>query len=211
MTTTIQNAIVTIPDGVIGNDAIDTSAEIETVKLEVRNEQIFPISITDARVWDAVQTILPETSSADDLGINTGTFGTNAPSIRTSDLKAAGSTTRYTAFIVPVPQNYKAAGSFEIEVRGGMITTVADTAATVDIQVHRLDRSNGVGADLCQTSATTINSITKATVAFNIGTSTLLAGDLLMVRVAVLVNDAATATAVIAEISDIRIVCDTQG
>lgn len=211
MATNIVNVEMILPDGVMTNATINSDAAISTSKLEIRTDQIFPIPLHIGKTWDAFHTNLPGTSSADDLALNTGTLGTNFVTIRTSDLKAAGATTRYAGFLVPVPQNYRDGGSFEIRVTGGMVTTISDTTATADLQVYRSNTTGGVGSDICQTSATTINSLTKSNIDFNIDPTAIDPGDILMVRLAVAVNDAATATAVIAEISSMQVICDTRG
>lgn len=211
MTTTITNIEMILPDGSITNATINTSAGIETSKLESRTAQIFPMPFTNFFVWDAAQTNLPGTAANDDLAIITGTLGTDSPTLQTGDLKAAGSTTRYAGFLVPVPQNYQDGQTFTIRLRAGMITTVADTAASIDLQVYALDRDGGVSADLCQTSSSTINALTKASIDFTIDATGLDPGDLLMGRIAILVNDAATGTAVIGECSHAEIRCTTRG
>lgn len=200
-----------LPDGSITNATINTSAGIETSKLESRTAQVFPVSFNNFFVWDAAQTNLPGTAANDDLAIITGTLGTDAPTLQTGDLKNLGSTTRYAGFIVAVPHNYQDGQTFTIRLRGGMITTVASTAATIDLQLYALDQDGGVSADLCQTSAATINSLTKANVDFTIDPAGLDPGDLLMGRIAILVNDTGTGTAVIGECSFAEIRCTTRG
>lgn len=211
MPTEIINSIITVPDGIIGNAAINSAAGIESSKLESRADQIFPVLLVNAKTWDAFHTNIPGTAANDDLGLITGTLGTNALRLQTGDLKAAGSTTRYAGFVASVPQNYHDGQSFVIRVRGGMVTTAADVAATVDLQVYKFDKSGAVGSDLCQTSSGTINSLTKANVDFTIDSTAIDPSDILVFRIAVLVNDAATATAVIGEISNIEIRCTTRG
>jgi len=211
MTTTITNVEMVLPDGAITNATVNTNAGIETSKLESRTSQIFPVAFNNFFVWDAAQTNLPGTAANDDLAIITGTLGTDSPTLQTGDLKAAGSTTRYAGFTVSVPQNYQDGQTFIVRLRGGMITTVADTAATIDLQLYAVDRDGGVSADLCQTSSASINSLTKASVDFTIDATGLDPGDLLMGRIAILVNDGATGTAVIGECSHAEIRCTTRG
>ena len=171
----------------------------------------FPVNLTDFRIWDAMQTNLPGTSSGDDLALIGGTFGTASPTIRTADLKAAGATNVRARVIIPLPAEYDAAETCQIRVRGGMVTTIADVSCTVDVEAYRVNEDGGIGSDLCATSATTINSLTKANVDFNLTAATLSAGDRLDVRITVACNDAATVTAVIAELSRVALLCDIKG
>ena len=180
-------------------------------KLQQQTLVAHPINLTDFRVHDAMQTNLPGTSSADDLGLTSGTFGTSSPTLRSSDLKAAGATTIRARCLVALPAEYDAGETVQIRVRGGMVTTVADTSATVDVEAHKLDEDGAVGSDLCTTSATTINSLTKGNKDFTITATTLNPGDRLDVRISVAVNDAATGTAVIAELSRIALLLDIKG
>jgi hypothetical protein len=211
MTTTINNSTFTIPDGSIGNAAINSSAGIETSKLESRTSQAFPVPFNAMFVWDAVQNNLPSAGANDDLGLITGTWGTDSPTLQTGDLKAAGATNRYAGFLVQVPQNYQDAATFAIRLRGGMITTVSDTSAEIDLELYVVDKDGGVGSDICQTAAATINSLTKANVDFTIDATAIDPGDLLFGRIKIAINDAATGTAVIGECSHAEIRCTTRG
>jgi hypothetical protein len=156
-------------------------------------------------------TNLPATGGTDDLGFYTGTLGTDAPTIQTGDLKAAGSTTRYARTIVAVPPEYVAASSFSIVASAGMKTTVADTAATIDFECRLINSTGGVGSDLVTTSATSINSLTAADKTFSVTGTSVAVGDMLDIRMAILVNDAATGTAVIGAAWDVRVKFDIKG
>ena len=95
-----------------------------------------------------------------------------------------------------------------------MITTIADTTCTADVQCYLNDEDNSLSADLCTTVATTINTLLSSsatTVDFTITASTLTAGDLLDVRVAVICDDGAEDTVVIGAITKVALLCDTQG
>jgi hypothetical protein len=205
---TILNGNVQITGdlGIAGNLTGHTRTDLAT---ETGSE--FDIPLTDLRVWDAIQTTLPGTSANDDLGIAGNTFGTGSPQVETSDLKAAGSTTRYARFLARLPYNYVATGSVSIKLHAGMETTIADTAATVDVEAYKSDGAGGIGSDLVTTSATTINSLTSADKSFALTAGSLSPGDVLDVRVTVLVNDGATGTEVKAAIGSIALVCNTKG
>lgn len=114
------------------------------------------------RVWDAVATNLPATPASDDLGLIGGTWGTGVPSIQTGDLKAAGSTTRYARCQFQLPPEYVTGTGIVLRLHAGMITTIAGTAATVDVEVYKSGKEFLVsGSDLCATAATSINIAVK--------------------------------------------------
>lgn len=169
---------------------------------------IFPIPLTDLRVWDAFQTNLPGTAATDDLALIGGTFGTAPQMIQAGDCKALGATTRYARVQVIVPECYDAAETLSLVLSAGMKTTVADASCVVDIECYRLDKISGISADLCATAAQSINSLTFASKTFSITAATLGAGDVLDVRITITCTDAATATAVTPTIAGLDLVCD---
>lgn len=171
----------------------------------------FTIPLTAFRVWDAIATNLPATAATDDLGLVGNTFATGSPTIETGDLKAAGATTRYARVQLPIPMEFDAASDVVLRIHAGMKTTVSDTTATVDVQAYKSDEEAGIGADLCSTAATTINSLTLGDKDFVIDGSGLSAGDLLDIRIAIAVNDAASGTAVIGQIGAVKLLVDTKG
>lgn len=172
---------------------------------------VYPVNFCDFRVHDALQTVLPGTSASDDLGLYGGTFGASQPLIRTYDVKAAGAVTLYARALIRLPAEYQAAETVQLRLACGMVTTVADTSCTVDVQAYKVGKDNSLGSDICATSATTMNSLTFANKTFTITAATLSPGDWLDVRIAIAVNDAATATAVIAAIAAIDLLCDVKG
>lgn len=185
--------------------------ELENADMKAEGSILEAIPFDILRVHDAFQTLLPTTSSSDDLGLYPGTFATSAPMVQTSDLKNAGSTTVYARFLCTVPPRYEPAGSFKIRFYAGMETTTASAAATIDLQAYKVDGEGGISADLCATSATSINSTSYGNKDFTITATTLTAGDVLDCRIAVLVNDSATATAVIGSIGKIQKVLTLRG
>lgn len=172
---------------------------------------LFPIPWTWWRVWDAYQTNLPGTSAADDLGLYGGTFATDSPSIRTYDVKTAGAVTLYARAGVPLPAEYDDGEDVVVRFHAGMLTTVADTTATIDLQAYESDGEAGIGSDLVTTAATTINSLTLADKDFVINAAGLVAGDILDMRVALAINDGASGTAVIGIIGAAYLACDIRG
>jgi len=151
---------------------------------------VYPIPWTAWRVWDAYQTNLPGTSATDDLALIGGTFATGSPSIQTSDLGGSGATSRYARAMVPIPVEYVDAETVVLRFSAGMVTTVADNTATLDVEAFESDREAGIGADLYAGAALTINSTTLADKDYSLTPTTLAAGDWLDVRIHVAINDA---------------------
>lgn len=167
------------------------------------------------RVHDAFGTLIPATGGNDDLGLYGGTFGTDAPSLQTGDLKNNTSlTTRYARCTFTLPHEYVGGQNITIRLNAGMVTTVASAAGTVDVEAYLSDDAAGevgVGSDLCATAAQSCNSLTFAPKDFTITPTGLLPGDTLDLRVAIGVNDTATATAVIGCIGAAEVLLGVKG
>lgn len=170
----------------------------------------YPVNFVDLRVHDAMQTPLPNPAANDDLGFYGGTLGADQPLVRTEDVKTL-SKTEYARFLVRLPAEYVAGETVTLRLSAGMITTVADTSCTLDVQAFKTDREGSVGADLYAGAALDINSLVFADKDFNLTATGLSPGDVLDVRIAVAVVDAATATAVIAALGAIDLLCDVKG
>ena len=214
MANTIEgNLTVTGDLRVIGTARLPETYGI--VRSDLVQESLTPFDLPPEtwRVHDNMDALLPDPpAGADDLGIVSGTFGTGVPSTQTNDLKAAGATTQYARRMVQLPYNYVAGETVKIRLRGKMVTTVADTTATVDVQAYLSDNDGAVsGSDLVTTSATSINSLTGSDKDFTLTSTSLSPGDWLDVRIAIAVNDAATVTAVKGCIGRAQLLCDTQG
>lgn len=168
------------------------------------------LSLTDFRVWDAVQTNLPGTAATDDLGLVGGTFGSGGPSIQSRDLKAT-SGTGYARIFARVPPEYVAGSNLTLRVHAGAITTVANGTLTIDFEVYRSNDETGIGTDLCATAAQSINSLTFADKDFTITGATLSPGDTLDIRVAIAISDSGTGTAVIGAFGGVELRTSSKG
>lgn len=203
---------MTLPNSCVGNAQVKAAAAIDRSKLAEDALVSFPIDMSNARVWDAVNTLLTATANNDDLAFVGGTFGTDQPMIKTGDLSAAGSTTRRCRFCqVDVPAEYVAGGDFQIRVIAKMDGLAADTSCTVDIEAYKVDKNDGVGSDLCTTAAQSMNSTTVANYDFTISAATLSRGDWLDVRLTIVMNDAAGYGNVQGLVCSIERRCDIQG
>jgi hypothetical protein len=208
ITMTVETVIPS--DSSIVNSHVSPNAQIARSKLEQNTFADYVVNWAALRVWDAFQTNLPGTAASDDLAVITGTWGTNAVTVRTSDAKQTTVTQR-AVFLFTLPPEFDAAESVRIRVRAGMVTTVSDGTATVDIEAHEWDGDGAVGADLCTTVAQSINSLTKADKDFTITSTDLAAGDVIAVRVTIAITDAATGTVVLGEISKVSVQLDIRG
>ena len=208
MATTLDEVRVT---GSLAIKDTGVSAQTRASILKQDANAIFPIMLTGLRVWDAFATNLPGTAATDDLALIGGTFATAPPTISAGDLKAAGATTRYARFQMQLPECYDSGETITLSIMAGMVTTVADTSCTVDVQCYKIDKATGIGADLCATAAITMNSLVFAAKAFTITSSGLVAGDVFDVRIAITCTDAATVTAVTPTIAAIDLLCDIRG
>jgi len=192
----VQGALPTYPRSSL---ALDTS-------------QILALPLHIWRVWDAVATPLPGTSASDDLGYITGTFATAGSYIGTSDLKTAGATTRYARCLAVLPPYYAAGETVSVRFSAGMITHIADVSATLLVaayEVARADRT--LSSNLYSGAAVSINSLTFAETSFALTSAALTPGDMLDIRIAIAVNDAASATAVIAAINTVELLTSIRG
>lgn len=135
--------------------------------------------------------------SPDDLAISSGAFATGLPYIHTGNLKSAGSVTRYARTMFTIPPEFVPAGAFQFRFASGMLTTVADTSATIDCECYKTARSTlKSGSDLVTSAASSINSLSFAEKSFDVTSTGLIAGDVLDIRVTIATNDSGTVTVV---------------
>ncbi len=200
-----------VPDGSVNENSLTALAAIPRSKLAQDVLAVFSVPLIDFRVWDELETLLDGTSDTDDLALIDGTFGTDAPSIQTSDLKNLGATTRYARVLIPIPAEYDDGQTLTLRISCGMLTTVASASATIDAEVYLSDREGAVGADLASPAAQDCNSVTLANKDFVIDPSGLVSGNLLDVRLALAVNDSGTGTAVIGFIGAVELLADIKG
>lgn len=222
--TRIQDGLMVVGDLIVGgafefgassvtNSMISSSANIARTKLAQDALKKFPVNLTDLRIWDAMASILTGTAGTDDLALITGTFGSAAPTVRTSDAKNT-SVTQRARFLCRVPESYDAGEDFQIRFNAGMITTVANGSATIDLEVYEANKDGTLGGsptDLVSTSAISINSLTFANCDFVLNAAGLSPGDELDCRVTIAITDSATGTAVIGAFGGIDRMCDIRG
>lgn len=202
---------VTLRGKLTANEIEVTRTKIARSSLAQDTVKAYPVDFAAMRVHDELASLLPGTAANDDLAIAGDTFGTESPHLSTGDLKGAGSTTRYARFGFQLPVEYDAAETVQVRVHAGMIGSVADTAATVDVESYKSDTEQGIGSDLVTTDAQDANSLTFADFDFDVTATNLSGGDYLDIRLAFLVNDGATGTAVEGVVGYAALLLDVRG
>lgn len=133
-------------------------------------------------------TPLPNAGDATNLGLVAGTHGTHSPTLQGTDF--GGTTATETArTTIEIPADYVAGGDLTLTFHAGVLTTVSDNLATLDVQAYEPDGEAGVSADLCATAAQSINSLTMAAKAFTITGTALEPGDVLDVEITTVGTD----------------------
>ena len=201
---------MTIPSAAVNNAQIGASAAIERSKLAEEAKASYPIPWTWWRVWDAYQTVLPNPSANDDLGLYGGTWATDSPYIACYDVKTLNALPFYARATIPLPAEYMDAGDVDLRFHA-RTSAAADTSCTLDVVAYESDTETGIGADLCATAATSINNATWDDYDYSITAAGLVAGNILDVRIHVAINDGAGGASVQAMIGAAFLRCDIQG
>lgn len=162
------------------------------------------IEFTEFKVHDAMATDLPAVAANDDMGLITGTPGTDGPTLQGVDFGATTSDEK-ASLEYTLPDDYIPGAAVTVRVRAAMLTTVADTSCTVDVEAWLTDEDGAVGADICATAAQDMNSLTPADLDFTITPTGLVAGDKLIIRVSFAGSDTGNLGVMIPEISKFSI------
>jgi len=208
--TALHTGTIDLKGTVNTNQALTLSATSSDLDIAVGTRIGIDFTGTLTAARGCVTVALARASSADDCRIVTGTFGTNAPRIKTRDVKAAAAVTIRFRQIVTLPDTYEAGEDVQIRLNAGMETTVADTTATIDVEAYELNSDGTLSSDLVETAATSINSTTIANKDFSLTETNLSPGDRLDVRVTFAINDAAGVTAVLGVVHDLILRCDVR-
>ncbi len=201
---------MTFPEGAITNSSISSSADIARSKLAQDALKAYTVPLTSLRVWDAMQTNLPNPAANDDMALITGTPGTDVPTQQGVDF-GGGSTDEKAAFEFVLPAEYDAANTITLRLRCAMLTTVSDGTATVDVNCYCSDRDGVASADLCATAAQSINSLTPANKDFSITATSRAAGDRLIFVLTFAGTDSGNVGVMIPEISEVEVLLDVRG
>jgi hypothetical protein len=170
----------------------------------------YPIPLSSVRVHDNMAALLPAAAADDDMGLVTGTPGTDDLTLQGVDFGATSSDEKC-AFQWRLPIEYQAGQSVRLRVHAGILTTVADGALTLDVECWRSDGEGSVGSDLYAGSAADINDTTTADQDFTIDAATLSPGDLLIFRLSFAGSDTGNAGVMIPLITRIEPQVDIKG
>ena len=196
--------------GTVTNAKIAANAEIQRSKLAQDQLAKFVISPTLFRVWNTMETFLGSAGN-DDLGITSTTFGTNSPAITAGDIMGA-TVTRYARALVMMPLEYDAAETVAIRIHAGMLTTIADTSCTVDVEIYESDKDGtNDNTDLIATAAQSFNFLGFADYDFTVTPDDLVAGSILDMRITVAGQDDNGTTAVTPTLGEVALLCDIKG
>lgn len=200
-----------LTDGGIVDSHINSAAAIQRSKLQQDDLKPYPIPMIDWRVWDNLAALLPATSSSDDLGLYPGTWGTTPWLIRSADVKTTTVTLRAGCDFA-VPAEYVDGQTVTLRCRAGMITTVSDGAATIVFEVYRKTGDGAtLSANLVTTAATTIKSLVFGDKDFVITPTSVVAGDILQIRMTMAIADTATGGAVMGAVESVKMMLDVKG
>lgn len=187
-------------------------AKAKSAILELAELQAFTVPMSRWREHDDYATVLDGTPVAGNhLGCVGGTFATNAPSLQTDDFGGNAAASHYYARgEIVLPWNYEAANTVKIRIHGGMLTTVASEACTVDLQVYKSDEDSTSTGDLCATAADDMNTLVFADMDFTITATTLSPGDVLDVQIDVSADDNTNLGVMKACIGSVQLLCDVR-
>lgn len=161
------------------------SAALIALQADVQKTYTVAIPLTDFRVHDAFQTVLPGTAATDDLGIKTATIGTNFSNLNAA--ASAASVVQEGVALVTVPPNYQAGSSLSLSIPWTR-SNAAEVAATLDVKVFRAAAPT---VDLYAGAAVDVNAAASGTAAFALTSTALVPGEQLLVNLIATLDDTA--------------------
>jgi|SRR5580704_5458490 hypothetical protein len=202
-----------VPGSVAPSDLV-TPFNMPRAQLAVVPLDVFTQSLSKFKKFDSVDLGLPAAATGSYMGLNTGTVGSAANQVATTDSHSASLTTKARDPGLIIPNDFAGTGfspQVQIYLRAGMKTTVAGTSATLTVAAYKVNLDGTVGSNLVSTGGQSINSLTAADFFFVLSASGLNPGDVLDVLVTIAIVDASGSTAVIGVINKYALLCSTQG
>lgn len=172
----------------IGNGQLDAledrMAALEGLALGSKTVDI-PIG-NNWRKWDDLVTNLAAADANDELGLVTGTFVTDAPSLNVTVATPSNAPfyARDPGFVVP--WNYDAGTNLTLDVT--VVETVAATTATVDVVVVRRAAPT---VDICATAAQSVVGAAAGIKSFTLTGTNVVPGEVLDIRLNLTLDDGA--------------------
>lgn len=153
--------------------------EVDEGSVHVRS-----VPLPEFRVHDAVKTDLPDTPSADDLGLAEA-VGSAIVGVETNGGGTATST-GYALALIPIPADYIAGGTLTLRARA-KVTNLSEVSEKIDCEVKKVGDA-AVGSDICATAEQDLTAA-YANYDFTITPTGLTPGDILQVRLKLATND----------------------
>jgi hypothetical protein len=181
--------------------------------LELEPLEAYAIPWTAWRTWNAVETNLPAAGAADDLGLVAAAWGVNgSPSLQTADANNNDAVTPYYArAMIEIPAEYDDGKTVGFRFHAGMLTTIADVSAILDLDVYESNKATGISSQLVTTTEQSINSLTLADYEFILLSTGLVSGDILDVRVVIKIRDNTATGVTKGIIGYAALLCDIRG
>lgn len=176
------------------NSAINPSI-LSRTNFNTNSGDLFNIPIIPQNWWvhDDFDTALPTSAAGnDDLALIQGAYGTNAMTLTSNDFGDT-TTSQKARCVWPLPAEYVAGGTLGLTIYAGMLTAVASTSATLDVQVYAWDTDGTVSSDLYTGAATSINNLTISSYDFSLTASGRTPGENLDIVLTFAGNDTGTA------------------
>jgi hypothetical protein len=111
---------------------------------------------------------------------------------------------------VALPWDYEDGQTVKLRFHAGMDTTVADDYCRLDVECYETDEETGISADLYAGDYQSINALVFADIDFTITATSLVAGDLLDIRIKIYANDVTNAGVMKGTIGAAKLVCDVR-
>lgn len=175
--------------------------------LAVRLTRAQVIDLTRFRVHDAIASNLPAAAGTDDLGFVSAT-GATIGGLQAGDFGGTSVTQKGTVHL-RIPDDYKDGAYLALVFTAGMLTTVSDGTATLDLAAYAASAGVTAGSDINATPAQSINSLTLADHTFVITPTGLVAGQALDVVVTIAGSDTGDAGAMIPVVTALNLVYGT--
>jgi hypothetical protein len=200
------HALVKISENISVGDYLGPEGSGSGKFIEVASSAVaeHKLPLTDGLTWDALQTRLPGTAANDDMGLITGTPGTNAPRLQGVDFGGTA-TDEKAGFEFVLPHTYRAGSAVTVRIKAGILTTLSDGTLTVDVNAYKDAGTGLVGSDLCTTAAQSINSLTMANKDFVITPTGFVPGDRLMIVLTFAGSDTGNLGVMIPEIQNVAV------
>lgn len=161
-----------------------------------------PIPLQDARVWDDLNQVLPDTAATDDLGLVHNVWATSDAYINGID-PGGGDEQGYARWLVAIPPWYKADSAAVLRITFFNDTSLPDGTSTIDAVVHRVGAPT---VDICATALQDVSAASAATdFDFTLTDTDIVPGDILDIRIDLHQVDVGNAAAIVPTLTDARL------